>query len=554
MKKTVLLVASTTWICVCVAQPRSINQVHAPMVVATAPADAYIGLAKMPNGELRHYNYGEQTDAGTFYLSSADSGMSWKRVDIARDMPYADTRSPLSGEYLRAIHTPSSVYVVRTEGGIDGGRTITQIDEQLSIMLKPPLFADSGRLVVIAGHRTDRSGALTYTSRDDGRTWRISNLVTAPPHQKGGFHLGVRWNHGAVEPTVAELPDGRLWMIVRTAQDRHYQSFSSDGGVTWSASEPSPFYGTITMPTFLRLDDGRLLLFWSNTTPLPERAEADGKWDDVFTNRNATHVAISSDGGKTWIGMRELFWDLRRNASDFASTSGVDKSVHQAQAIEVAPGKIVAAIGQHHLHRKIVAFGVDWLYETERENHFQNGLADWSTFKYKKGIVGHCGYNRIEGGRLVDHPELAERKALWIKYQADSSLVLDADGAVWNFPAAPRGELSVRVKMPAGGAPIELLLNDRWFNASDSVARHETIYRLALDRPSLKIKDDAWHTIRLIWGEQGSATVQVDGRKRATIKELNASQHGISYLHLLGGTTPDSVGVYIEQVTAKKHP
>ena len=534
-------------------KPRSIAEVWAPTVVGVPPSDAYVGLSKMPDGELRHYNYGEQAEAGAFYLSSADSGLTWRRIPLTRDMPYADARSPLSGEYLRAFHTPSGVYVLRTEGGLEGGRTIRKIDNRVAIMLRPPFFADSGRLAIVAAHRTDRSGAFTYTSRDDGQTWSVSNQVTAPPHQKGGAHQGVRWNHGAVEPTVAELPDGRLWMVVRTAQDRHYQSFSSDGGRTWSASTPSPFYGTITMPTFFRLADGRLLFFWCNTTPLSERAEADGVWDDVFTNRNATHVAVSEDNGATWIGLRELYLDERRNAADFGATSGIDKSVHQAQAVEAAPGKVVASIGQHALHRKIVLFDVGWLYETERSNNFSNGLADWSTFKYKQGIVGHCGYNRIEGGRLVAHPDSAGRQVLRLKYEADPSLVRDADGAVWNFPAAPNGELSVRVKLPKGGRPIDLLLNDRWFNPSDSVARDEAIFRLPLDREKLRIADDRWHTVRLVWNTKGTAEVWVDGRRRASIKQQNPTAHGVSYLHLLGGTTPDSVGVYVEQVTAKKY-
>lgn len=78
----------------------------------------------------------------------------------------------------------------------------------------------------------------------------------SPDHQGGGFHKGIRWNHGAVEPTVVELKDGTLWMLMRTSQDFHYQAFSKDGGQTWGESEPSPFYGTITMPTLGRLADG----------------------------------------------------------------------------------------------------------------------------------------------------------------------------------------------------------------------------------------------------------------------------------------------------------
>ena len=52
--------------------PVSLNDVYAPVRVAAAPSDAYIGLSLLPTGELRHYNYGEQADAGCFYLQSMD--------------------------------------------------------------------------------------------------------------------------------------------------------------------------------------------------------------------------------------------------------------------------------------------------------------------------------------------------------------------------------------------------------------------------------------------------------------------------------------------------
>ena len=69
---------------------------------------------------------------------------------------------------------------------------------------------------------------------------------------------------------ILELKSGRLWMLARTSRDNHHECFSEDGGESWSAWQPSRFYGTLTMPTLFRLGDGRILLFWCNTTPLPE--------------------------------------------------------------------------------------------------------------------------------------------------------------------------------------------------------------------------------------------------------------------------------------------
>ncbi|MFI3295610.1 MAG: exo-alpha-sialidase, partial [Rikenellaceae bacterium] len=197
-------------------------------------------------------------------------------------------------------------------------------------------------------------------------------------------------------------------------------------------------------------------------------------------------------------------------------------------------------------------FDVDWLYEDSRESDFSNGLEDWSTFRYFKGIVGHCGYNRQDPELLVAHPDKEGERVLKIGYTPNDTLVEDRDGAVWNFPAAKSGEVTARIQLPDGAQSIDLILNDRWFNPTDSVAKYESQYKVALDRKSLKIKDAKWHDVTVRWTLNGEATIYVDGKRRSTTKLISPTIHGVSYLHLLGGTTPDEVGVLIESVRSKK--
>ena len=527
--------------------------VRAPRVVAIPPSDAYIGLSLLETGEIRHYNYGEQAEPGSFYLSSADNGRTWKKVNTPKEIPFADTRSPLSGEYIRLIAAPGmGTFALRTDGGINGSRTLTKVSDTMAIMLKPPIFTQNGKRVVVAGHYGLQRGlpraCFTFVSDDDGHTWQRSSLVTTPDHTGGGFHNGIRWNHGAAEPTVVELQDGRLWMIIRTSQDHHYQSFSDDGGLTWSESSPSPFYGTITMPTIGRLKDGRLLFLWSNTTPLPEVNNTDGVWDDVFTNRNAIHAAVSADDGKTWTGFRELYLDPRRDASDFGTTPGIDKSVHQSQFVEPEPNKVLVSLGQHPLHRAMVLFDADWLNETERYDDFSDGLSQWSVFSYYKGIVGHCGYNRTAGCSLKDGK-------LNIQYIENDSLLTSQRGAVWNFPAFRKGRFTASVRFNNVDSNAELLLNDRWFNPSDTVARHFAPFVIPLNPKKLKIKDSKAHTLRIEWNldtKKPEAIVYVDNKKRMTIPLTNSSLHGLSYVHFLSDNRAGDQGYVVEGVNAEK--
>jgi len=539
--------------------PPTLDSVWAPVRVAAAPSDAYIGLSLTESGELRHYNYGEQADPGTFYLSSTDKGLTWKKVRYTPEMLFGDRRSPVSGEYVRVLNMGAmGTYCIRTSGGIDGDRTLTKVSGRSSIMVKPPVFIRGGRRIVVAAHGdVHPKGCYTYVSDDDGKSWQQSNVVVTPDHKAGGFHKGIRWNHGAVEPTVIELNDGRLWMLMRTSQDRHYESFSEDGGLTWSETRPSRFYGTITMPTLGRLADGRLIFFWCNTTPLPELETADGVWDDVFTNRDVTHVAVSEDDGKTWIGFRELYMDPYRNTGDYATNGGgFDRGMHQAQFVEVEPGKIVVAIGQNALHRSILLFDVAWLYETERCDDFSDGLMQWSTFNYIKGIKGHCTYNRVDGCNVEPHPEKEGRQVLHLAYKADESLVSDVRGAVWNFPAMQKGTFSASLRIPEGSEQVSLLLNDRWFNPSDTVARYESMYELKLDRRRLGIRDDRWHEVSLEWDlsqKSPAAAVRVDGKRRnLRLPLMNESLDGISYVHFIASPAAPNPGVYVEWVKAAK--
>lgn len=539
-------------------QMPQLEQVYSPVKVAIPPSDAYIGLSLTDEGEIRHYNYGEQAEDGYFYLSSKDKGLTWQKMAVPRNMPFVDKQSPISKEYIRLVSMDNmGVYCIRTVGGLSGGRTLTQVSAKPAIMIKPPVFIRGGQRILVAAHYSGpdekQKGSFTYVSDDDGRSWTQSNLVTAPEHTGGGFHQGIRWNHGAVEPTVLEFSDGRLWMIMRTAQDNHYAAYSYDGGLTWRASSPSPFYGTITMPTLGRLNDGRILFLWCNTTPLPELKEADGVWDDVFTNRNVIHAAISEDDGQTWIGMRELYLDPQRNATDYASLPGIDRGVHQSQFIETAPGKVLVSLGQNKEHRALVLFDVKWLYEKERFNDFSDSLSSWSTFNYYKGIQGHCAYNRTNGCRLTRHPDYSTRQVLNIQYIPNDTLVADNQGAVWNFPAMQKGEFTTRLSIPKESHEVSLLLNDRWFNPSDTVARYFAMCEVPLSRASLGIQNDGWHEVKVTWDftkKSPSILFFVDGKKRSKLLLRNPSLHGISYAHFISGNIIDTRGIDIEWVKA----
>ena len=111
----------------------------------------------------------------------------------------------------------------------------------------------------------------------------------------------------------------------------------------------------------------------------------------------------------------------------------------------------------------------------------------------------------------------------------------------------------MRVKMGESSKPIQIILNDRWFNPTDSVSAAEGLYVISISRKNLGINDNRWHDIVVKCKENKNASVWIDNKKRHSIKCRNRTEHGVSYLHLLGGCIPDNTGVLIEKVYGKAH-
>lgn len=401
--------------------------VEPPYVVGVPPADAGRGLVRVDSNEIRHYA-GKRTKQ---FLQSKDNGETWKLVSTPDSYPAvtclynespAIVRNPNTNEFLRveplyrANNTEDGLYI--SEGGLDGKWNLVKDKNGKSVhlggILRSPLWVNAGKRVIVPGHG---GGCYTWYSDDQGINWKRSNVINAPAHKPGGIHKGTRWNHGMVEATVVELKNKQLWMVARTAQDQHYESFSRDFGKTWSKAKPSRFWGTVTMPTFFRMKDDRLLMLWSNTMALPELEGVNGRWEDVFTNRDTIHAAISSDDGESWEGFRELILDEHRGNKDYGVRNGKgDRGKHQAEVVQLDNNRVLFSCGQHRDHRRLMIMDVRWLYEKVRSSDLsKDGTKDWSTHQYINKIVGHCSYNRttgaeVEGGALrvlrVDDPSL----------------------------------------------------------------------------------------------------------------------------------------------------
>jgi len=126
-------------------------------------------------------------------------------------------------------------------------------------------------------------------SDDGGQTWQMSNEI----------YSRVR---GAMEPKVVELNDGRLWMLLRTDRGVLDESFSEDGGATWSEAVSSGIVASQAPFVFKRIPNtGDLLLIRNPEVNLQLSHQG---------YRTPLRCTISRDEGTTWEKAKDLEPDL----------------------------------------------------------------------------------------------------------------------------------------------------------------------------------------------------------------------------------------------------
>ncbi len=249
--------------------------------------------------------------------TSTDGGRTWIEprmlVDIAPDDMNVQAPALLrlpSGEVLmiclRAHGTgsSSSMCLFRSR---DDGKTFceekpvwSQSDGQwLQGGASALVLLHSGRILLPfhggTGNQWKQKNSVgCFASDDAGHTWRKTPAKIELPMR------------GAMEASVAELPDQTLVMSLRTQLGGPYLCRSRDSGETWSEPEPSGLESGESC-TCLRTipGTGTLLLLWNHSPYI-------AKGHHHFGERTPLSAAVSSDAGKTW----QIVGNLAAGAQD----------------------------------------------------------------------------------------------------------------------------------------------------------------------------------------------------------------------------------------------
>lgn len=331
-----------------------------PATINFSPDDAQYGpkqrvmqgipaIARAPGGRLWATWSGGPSEEGpnnyTMLATSGDDGRTWSGVQAVIDCPgtvraggpniWVDPQGKLWWFYTQSAFWwdgRAGVWAVTTEepdkakprwssprrlfdGKMANKPTVLRNgdwvypsafwDIPLTIELPKKLMTEADRLAyapvpaaILQRERT-RPGAHVYVSRDRGATYQHLGLALIP-------------NGNYFEHMIVERNDNRLWLLARTdalagasipatGKVGIAESFSSDGGRTWSVGEASSIPNVNSRFFIRRLHSGKLLLVKNNPT-LDVAWLADPSLSNRAQRRSHLTAYLSGDDGMTWTG------------------------------------------------------------------------------------------------------------------------------------------------------------------------------------------------------------------------------------------------------------
>ncbi len=175
---------------------------------------------------------------------------------------------------------------------------------------KPEQLAD-GTIISPSSTETNRKKtgvdswkAHVEISKDDGKTWKLVQVDPGTP-----FNV--------IQPSVLKYPGNRLQILCRSKDDAIVESWSTDGGNTWSKMAKINLLNPNSGTDAVTLRDGRQVLIYNPTV-------RGKQWDN---GRQKLNVAVSVDG-KDWKDIAILEDEKKGEFSYPAVIQAADGKVH----------------------------------------------------------------------------------------------------------------------------------------------------------------------------------------------------------------------------------
>jgi hypothetical protein len=168
-----------------------------------------------------------------------------------------------SGEQYNASHPIEGVWVGKNTLYAQPHSCVHTRGDKVLVPVEIPPIDANGNLALLGGSWDYANAAVLVGTWNADKTirWDLSHLVMADP---------TKTTRGFSEPTIAEMPDGRILMVMRGSNDVKpslpgwkWHSISTDGGVNWSPAKPwtysdgSSFFSPSSCSQLLQHSNGR---------------------------------------------------------------------------------------------------------------------------------------------------------------------------------------------------------------------------------------------------------------------------------------------------------
>lgn len=299
--------------------------IHSPPLERHADADRKFqgipSIAVAPGGRLWATWYGGGEGEGhenyIMIATSGDGGNTWSDILAVIDPPFRASEPAVWIDPAGRLWWMANLY--------PGQRHLRDPGSQLWALVADDPESDRPqwrppRLIAMEMNNFNKPTVL-----GDGRwlwptgTWNLDNLSRpifsddrGETFQPGGEIPMARDIRNFEEYQVVERRDGTLWLLTRTSYGIG-ESFSSDGGRTWSEVRPSGIVAAVTRFFVSRLRSGRLLLVKNGAV-------------DENAGRSRLMAFLSDDDGLSWHG--GLMLDDRDRVSYPDGDQGADGTIY----------------------------------------------------------------------------------------------------------------------------------------------------------------------------------------------------------------------------------
>ncbi len=241
-------------------------------------------------------------DASKTVTANSSSGVPFVAISSGNGFDDEPALARASNSALIAAWHNSDGYIYEAISSDQGSSWAPA--SKIGVGLRPVLLtAQDGRLWLVYDHNND----IWYrTSSDNGSTWSAELRATSDPGDD-------------FDSTVGQTQDGALWLVWTSSRQAGGATIwfkrSTNNGVSWSADAAIPMTPAWRLdPTIAQMPDGRVWVAWFDTYEIKYSLTSDNgaTWSGLLSMNlypaGAPRLSVASDG-KAWMVWSLIYYD-----------------------------------------------------------------------------------------------------------------------------------------------------------------------------------------------------------------------------------------------------